>query len=48
VVVYHATAERAGERLDMHNVVLFRIRDGKIVEVTGLPADFDKQDAFWS
>lgn len=48
VVVYRGTAEREGKRLDMRNAIVFELRDGKIVELTDIPADADEQDAFWS
>jgi len=48
VVTYRARAERDGRTLDMLNAIVFEIRDGKITEITDIPADADAQDAFWS
>jgi len=48
VVVYRATAEHEGKRLDMRNAIVFEVEGEKIVEITDIPDDADKQDEFWS
>ena len=48
VVTYRAKAERDGRTLDMLNAIVFEVRNGKITEITDIPADVDEQDAFWS
>jgi ketosteroid isomerase-like protein len=47
VAVVHATAERAGHRLDQTVCQLMRVRKGKIVEVRGHYADEAALNAFW-
>jgi ketosteroid isomerase-like protein len=46
--VYHAHGERRGRTLDLDQVLLFRIADGHVVEVTALPCDPAAFDEFWS
>ena len=48
VAVVHATAERAGYRLDQTVCQLMRVRKGQIVEVRGHYADEAALNAFWS
>jgi ketosteroid isomerase-like protein len=47
VALVHATAERAGHRLDQSVCQLMRVRKGKIVEVRGHYADEAALNAFW-
>jgi uncharacterized protein len=47
VVEYRETAQRDGKSIDMLNVIVFRLRDGKIVDLTDIPGDADEEDAFW-
>lgn len=47
-VLYRATGEREGRRLDLDQLLLFTIRDGAIVDVLALPADQAAFDAFWA
>jgi ketosteroid isomerase-like protein len=47
VAIVHATAERAGYRLDQTVCQLMRVRRGKIVEVRGHYADEAALNAFW-
>jgi uncharacterized protein len=47
VAIVHATAERAGYRLDQTVCQLMRVRKGKIVEVHGHYADEAALNAFW-
>ncbi len=48
VAIYRATGERNGKQLDMRNVLIFKIANGIVTELTDIPADADEQDAFWS
>ena len=45
--LYRASGERHGRRLDLDQVLLFRIADGQITEVLALPSDPDAFEAFW-
>ena len=47
VAIVHATANRAGRRLDQTVCQLMRVRKGKIVEVRGHYADEAALNAFW-
>jgi ketosteroid isomerase-like protein len=46
-VLYRARGEREGRTLDIDQVLLFRIRDGRIADVQALPGDPVAFDAFW-
>jgi hypothetical protein len=46
--VYHAQGRRNGRTLDLDQVLLFRIEDGRIVEVTALPCDPAAFEEFWA
>lgn len=48
VALLHATAERAGKRLDMDYVIDFRIRNDRIVEGSEFWAEPSVYDEFWS
>lgn len=45
--LYRASGERDGRRLDLDQVLLFRIVDGRVREVCALPTDPGTFDAFW-
>ena len=45
--VYRASGERLGRRLDLDQVLLFRIEDGLVEEVLALPSDPAAFEAFW-
>jgi ketosteroid isomerase-like protein len=47
VAIAHATAERAGHRLDQTVCQLMRVQQGKIIEVRGHYADEAALNAFW-
>jgi ketosteroid isomerase-like protein len=47
-VVYHATGERRGRKLDHDVVLLFRIEDQRIAEVWSVPFDQRAADEFWT
>lgn len=47
IAIVHATAERAGHRLDQTVCQLMRVRKGKIVEVRGHYPDEAALNAFW-
>jgi ketosteroid isomerase-like protein len=46
--LYRATGERAGRRLDLDQVLLFRFEEGRIRHVLALPTDPAVFDAFWA
>lgn len=46
--LYRATGERRGQRLDLLQVLLFRLEGGVVVEVLALPSDPVAFDAFWA
>lgn len=46
--LYRAHGERNGGRLDIDQVLLFRITGGLVREVLALPSDPGAFDAFWS
>ena len=46
--LYRASGERHGRRLDLDQVLLFRIQDGLVREVLALPADPAVFEAFWA
>jgi ketosteroid isomerase-like protein len=46
--LYRATGERNGHRLDLDQLLLFRIEDGLVREVLALPSDPSVFEAFWS
>ena len=45
--LYRASGERHGRRLDLDQVLLFRMRDGLVHEVLALPSDPVAFEAFW-
>lgn len=47
-VLYRATGEREGRALDIDQVLLCEVRDGRWVDVTALPVDRAAFDAFWA
>jgi uncharacterized protein (TIGR02246 family) len=46
--LYRASGERHGRRLDLDQVLLFRIEGGLVHEVLALPSDPTAFDAFWA
>ena len=46
--LYRASGERHGRRLDLDQVLLFRIEDGLVREVLALPSDPAAFEAFWA
>lgn len=46
--LYRATGERHGRRLDLLQVLLFRLEDGVVVEVLALPSDPSAFESFWA
>ena len=46
--LYRASGERHGKRLDLDQVLLFRISGGLVREVLALPSDPAAFDAFWA
>jgi uncharacterized protein len=46
--LYRATGERNGQRLELDQVLLFRIGDERVREVLALPSDPAAFEAFWS
>ena len=46
--LYRASGERRGRRLDLDQVLLFRIEDGLVREVLALPSDPGAFEAFWA
>jgi uncharacterized protein len=46
--LYRASGERRGRRLDLDQLLLFRLQDGLVTEVLALPSDPAVFDAFWS
>lgn len=46
--VYRASGERAGRSLDIVQVLLFRLEDGRIREALALPSDPGAFEAFWA
>jgi uncharacterized protein len=45
--LYRASGERHGRRLDLDQVLLFRIDGGLVTEVLALPSDPEAFEAFW-
>jgi ketosteroid isomerase-like protein len=48
VVLYTGRAERTGKQLELDIAQIYRIRDGKVTEEWGYPADLYAWDEFWS
>jgi ketosteroid isomerase-like protein len=46
--LYRATGERNGRRLDLDQVLLFRIADGLVRHVLALPSDPAEFERFWA
>lgn len=46
--LYRASGERRGRRLDLDQLLLFRLRDGLVTEVLALPSDPAIFDTFWA
>jgi len=48
VALYRATGERLGRELDIEQVLLITLRDGRWQQVLALPTDPQAFEAFWS
>jgi uncharacterized protein len=48
VVLEHVTATRSAKTLDSHVVHVYRLRDGKVAEVTEYQSEPKKTEPFWS
>jgi uncharacterized protein len=46
--LYQARGSRRGRKLELDQVLLFRIPDGVVREVLALPSDPDEFEAFWA
>jgi hypothetical protein len=46
--LYRASGERHGRRLDLDQVLLFRLEDGLVREVLALPSDPAAFEGFWA
>jgi hypothetical protein len=46
--LYRASGERGGRRLDLDQVLLFRLEDGLVREVLALPSDPAAFEGFWA
>ena len=46
--LYRASGERNGRRLELDQVLLFRIENGRVQEVLALPSDPAAFERFWS
>ncbi|HEX3290766.1 MAG TPA: nuclear transport factor 2 family protein [Gaiella sp.] len=46
--LYRASGARGGRRLDLDQVLLFRLEDGLVCEVLALPSDPAAFEAFWA
>jgi ketosteroid isomerase-like protein len=46
--LYRASGERNGRRLELDQMLLFRIEDGLVQEVLALPSDPAAFDTFWA
>jgi hypothetical protein len=46
--VYRASGRRRGRRLELDQVLLFRIENGLVQEVLALPTDPEAFEAFWA
>jgi uncharacterized protein (TIGR02246 family) len=46
--LYRASGERNGDRLDLDQLLLFRIEEGLVREVLALPTDPAVFESFWS
>jgi ketosteroid isomerase-like protein len=48
IAVHRATAERNGQRVTSREALLFRITEGKVVEVQDFFTDIAAMETFWS
>jgi ketosteroid isomerase-like protein len=48
VTLYRATGERAGRSIDMEQVALVALRDGRLAEIVVVPRDQYVFDGFWA
>jgi ketosteroid isomerase-like protein len=48
VIVYRARGERGERSIDLQQLLLCQVRDGRFVDVTAIPTDQYVFDAFWA
>jgi hypothetical protein len=48
VAVYRASGQRLGRTLDIDQVLLIELRDGRWQEIVAVPTDPDAFAAFWA
>jgi ketosteroid isomerase-like protein len=48
VIVYRARGEREGRAIDLEQILLCEVRDGRFANVTAVPTDQYVFDAFWA
>jgi ketosteroid isomerase-like protein len=48
VAVYGATGQRNGRSLDIEQILLIRLRDGRWTQVDAVPTDLHAFERFWS
>ncbi|WP_326567219.1 nuclear transport factor 2 family protein [Amycolatopsis rhabdoformis] len=48
VTVYHSTGTRGDKHLDTRHALVFRMRDGKAVDLLDVSQDESADDAFWA
>ena len=46
--LHRASAQRNGKTMDVREVLLFTLADGKVTEIQDFVADIGENDAFWS
>jgi ketosteroid isomerase-like protein len=48
VIVYRARGQREGRAIDLEQMLLCQVRDGRFTDVTAVPTDQYVFDAFWA
>jgi ketosteroid isomerase-like protein len=48
VIVYRARGERGERSIDLQQLLLCKVQDGRLADVTAVPTDQRAFDAFWS
>jgi ketosteroid isomerase-like protein len=48
IAIQHSTARRDGKVLDARDVLVYEIRDGKVMDVQLFAGDAQEEDAFWA
>lgn len=46
--LYRASGRRHGRRLELDQLLLFTVRDGRVTDVLALPSDPDAFEEFWA